>query len=331
MKQEVVFYLAHQHGDIISSKQYVRYIIDQLGDGYDFYYIHEKNPESIFIHEKVTVINCPIYIHDIPMDLIQNYYRSLDKFSNAIWLDAWVGSLNGCKRIVDSNGYLRFVVPDKEGNYDLDKSTIFDNVYWQQKICNQNIDLINQYFFLMNFSFKIIKYPQLEDVINKGNSNPKKKVEADCLISKINNFKLKIFIANSHTESIQRPNFFYEEYLENLFDKYVDVAFVLSNNYKNVLKNNVFYVDNYVPIPNLNEIEYLSSFMNILVTSASGPGMIVLNTNVFNDPSKTLIYFKQKIMGLYYPDGLCKYVESENYERENIVNIIEENLKEKLS
>ena len=39
MKQEVVFYLAHQNGDIISSKQYVRYIIDQLGDNFDFYYL----------------------------------------------------------------------------------------------------------------------------------------------------------------------------------------------------------------------------------------------------------------------------------------------------
>jgi len=46
---------------------------------------------------------------------------------------------------------------------------------------------------------------------------------------------------------------------------------------------------------------------------------------------KTLIYFKRKIIGLYYADGLCKYVESENYERDNIVNIIEENMKEKLS
>jgi hypothetical protein len=70
--------------------------------------------------------------------------------------------------------------------------------------------------------------------------------------------------------------------------------------------------------------------MNILVTSLSGPGMMFMNSNVFNDPQKTLIYFKTKIIGLYYDKGLCKYVESENYEQENIVNIIEENLKEKL-
>ena len=152
-----------------------------------------------------------------------------------------------------------------------------------------------------------------------------------CSFSKLNNFKLKILIANSHTESGQRPNFFYEEYLENLYDKYVDVAFILTNNYKNVLNNNVFYIDNFISLPNLNEIEYLSSYMDILVTSMSGPGFSMLNSNVFNDPNKTVIYFKKKIIGLYYADGLCKYVESENYERDNIVNIIEENMKEKLS
>jgi len=330
MKQEVVFYLAHQHGDIISSKQYVRYIIDQLGDNFDFYYIHEKNPESIFIHEKVTIVSPQFYFHAFSMTSMIKYMKSAGKFKNAIWVDVWLGTLNGCREVGDENGVQRWIMPDENGQYILGKNDIFDNVYWQQKICNQNIDFINQYF-LMNFSSKKIKYPQLEDVINKGTSNPKKKNEADLLISNLDKFKLKVFIANSHTESLQRPNFFYEEYLENLFDEYVDVAFILSNNYKNVTKDNVFYVDNFVSIPNLNEIEYLSSFMDILVTSMSGPGFPILNSNVFNDPSKTLIYFKRKIIGLYYAGGLCKYVESENYERDNIVNIIEENMKEKLS
>ena len=38
MKREIVFYLAHQFGDILGSKQLVRYIVDKLGNSFDFYF-----------------------------------------------------------------------------------------------------------------------------------------------------------------------------------------------------------------------------------------------------------------------------------------------------
>ena len=74
----------------------------------------------------------------------------------------------------------------------------------------------------------------------------------------------------------------------------------------------------------------MSKYFNILVTSMSGPGFAIFNEDVFNDNKKTLIYVKRKIIGLYNDKGLCKYIETENYSKENILDIIISNIEEKL-
>ncbi len=329
MKKEVVFYLSHQHGDIISSTQYVRYIVDCMGDDFIFYYIHEKNPDALFIHEKVIHYNPEVPFHAVDMKLMQKFLAERDLFNNALWIDVWLGTLKGCKEVIDDNGIQRWIMPDENGKYILGKNDIFDNINWQQKICNQNIDIINEYFML-NFSNKKIPYPSYDDLIKKRNLNPKNKNQADKLINIIEKFNLCIFLANSNTESLQRENFSYEEFLLDIYSKYNNVAFIFSNKYKNIQKANVFYVEDFVDLPNLNEIDYMSKWFDILVTSASGPGFIIFNDDVFNDQNKTLIYVKRKIIGLYNDRGQCKYVETEDYTKKNILHIIETNIEEKL-
>jgi hypothetical protein len=329
MSNEVVFYLSHQNGDIISSVQYVRYIVDHMGDNFNFFYIHGKDPESVFIHEKVKHFHPGMHFHSLDMNIMKNFLSKNNVFTEAIWVDVWLGTLNGCREVLDDNGVQRWIMPNIDGSYVLGDNDIFDNIEWQRKICNQNINIINNYFIL-NFSNKKIPYPTYTDLVKKRNKNPRKKTEADRLINDIEKYSVKIFIANSNTESLQRENFSYEDYLIDIYDKYSDVAFVFSNNYKNIEKKNVFYIDKYINFPNLNEIDYMSKYFDILVTSSSGPGFMIFNDDVFNNYKKTLIYVKRKIIGLYNDRGHCKYVETENYSKENIVHIIVSNIEEKL-
>jgi hypothetical protein len=65
--------------------------------------------------------------------------------------------------------------------------------------------------------------------------------------------------------------------------------FYFTDNKENFKFDNVTYINDLMNFPNLNEIEYISKYMDLLVTSMSGPGCMVLNNEVFNDESKTII------------------------------------------
>jgi hypothetical protein len=83
-------------------------------------------------------------------------------------------------------------------------------------------------------------------------------------------------------------------------------------------------------MPNLNEIEYLSAFCDVIVTSLSGPGCMIINNKVMNDSTKTLIYVCRKIIGLIYDKGECEYIQTENYDIQNIKSIIDTTIRKKL-
>ena len=78
--KKIIFYNAHQHGDLLLSRQGVRWIIDHLGDGYEYYYLHNKNPESVFIHKKIEFINLDMNIHSDPMHVYIKYFQNTANF-----------------------------------------------------------------------------------------------------------------------------------------------------------------------------------------------------------------------------------------------------------
>ena len=87
MKREIVFYLAHQFGDILGSKQLVRYIVDKLGNSFDFYFIHRHNPDAVNFHERVKVVNLPYNIHFLPMYQVEQNLKSQGLFKDALFLN----------------------------------------------------------------------------------------------------------------------------------------------------------------------------------------------------------------------------------------------------
>jgi hypothetical protein len=143
-------------------------------------------------------------------------------------------------------------------------------------------------------------------------------------------YDIRVLIHNSNVFSGQRSNIEYENILKEFIEHNKNVAFIFTDNLLNLNLENAYYIDNIFPKPNLNHIEYIGKFCEVLVTSMSGPGDMVLNDQTWFDPNKTLIYVTRNTIGLFFDKGTCKYVQTDNYESENIYKIITDNINEKL-
>jgi hypothetical protein len=329
---QVVFYNAHQNGDLIFSRQGVRWIVDKLGPNHDYYYIHNKNSESLFFHENIKVVSMPFQFHGLLMPQMQQYFKQNNQLPGALWIDAWIGEMKPSRYVIDHNDNDRWVqlMPNEKGQYILGECVeVCDNIHWQEMLWKQNVDIVNERLS-GELTTKRIPYPTYQDLVPKWSGYAKQKDKVDDLLAKNSHFKLSLLICNSDTQSRQRQNFSYENILKPLIEKYPDVAFYFTDNNEKLSNSNVFYINDIFGFPNLNEVEYLTKSIDISILSMSGPGCMPLNDLVFNDPNKTLIYFHRTAIGLYYPYGQCKYVQSEDWSDENILEIVQNNIEEKL-
>jgi hypothetical protein len=324
----VVFYNEHQHGDIILSKQNVRWIIDHSPKNMNFFYLHNRNPKSVFIHEKIKTVKASFDLHSSPTPNLEKLFKNKGYFVESLWVSTWLGSIYNVRPMIDEKGWQKYLFPDQNLNYNLGiNKELWDSVDSQLILCKQNIDLINN-FITLNFSSFKIPYPNLsEDMLIKWNENRSNTQAVDEILDF--NYRIKILICNGDVASNQRINFDYGKYLEKLVDKYNKVLFYFTQNVS-LERKNVININNYLKLPNLNEIEYLSKFCSIIVTSLSGPGCAVINDAVVKDQSKTLIYVCRKCIGIVYEKSLCKILQTEDFSYESINEIIENAILEKI-
>lgn len=331
MNKNIVFFCSHQHGDILQTRQGIRYIIKQLGSSYKYYFIHGKDPESIFVHPDVTVLRPPINFHatelkDVKIHMINNFYPFL---KDALWLNVWVGAVKGSRIFTLKDG-CKVLLPNAQGFYSLDSSEEikFTN-NWHVRMYQERIQEINEYL-LMNFSSKKLTPPTTEDLIVEWNSNPKNKQIIDDLLTKNDKYKVSVILCNGRISSSQNTNFIYEDILRDYIVENQDICFYLTSKISEIKSNNVFYIDDYVPLPNLNEIEYLMKFCDVIVHSFSGPAVCSFTDAVLNDANKTVISFCYLSFPPFYDNFKYKHVRSEDFSEANILKIISENILEKL-
>ena len=330
MKKSIIFTNMHGYGDILHSRQGVRWVVDQLGDKFDYYFIHLMNEDTCFIHEKVKVITFPREMFGMRMSKVRGYIKSLNKnfefMQDALWVDVWAGSH---EKMVDMPGY-GHKLPDENGNYHGGCEEVQDTTEWQAKLYQEKVKDIND-FLIENFSTKKLVVPDHKEFVCKWNSNPKNKFFADKLIEKNKNFDLRILICNGDTTSGQRKNFIYEDILREYIISNPNVCFYLTAKIHEINASNVFYIDDEFPIPNLDIIEYLMKFCDIIVTSQSGPGCLAFTDALVFDESKTLIIFCGDIVHTYFSQGTCEYVRSSDFEDLNILNTIKLCIEKKLN
>ena len=324
---DIVFFNEHQHGDLILGKQNVRWIVENSPKNVNFYYLHNKHPESVFVHERIKHIRTDINFHASPLPMMERFFKQKGLLPDALWVSTWVGSINGVVKLIDENGWERYLLPNNDNTYKIGvNAELWDNMDIQLMLCKQNIDIINS-FLISNFVYYKIPYPNSrEDMLIKWNSNSKKIDDLNKIL--LPEYKLKVLICNGDTISNQRANFDYGVYLKNIIETHSDVLFYFTQNVSLKLPN-VININERIGFPNIDEIEYLSKFCNVIVTSLSGPGCTVVNDAVVKDPDKILIHFCREIIGLVYDKHLCKCIQTEDYSFENITNIIENAILEK--
>lgn len=334
MNKAVVFYCSHQHGDLLQTRQGARYIMKQLGPSYKYYFIHGKNPDSIFIENNVEVLRPPCDFHGRTMESIKNYF--IEAFypflKDAIWLDIWVGSIKGAFNYTRPEGGSRVLLPCANGKYSLQHSEEikFTN-YWHVRMYEERIQELNDLLALTSFTTVRIKPPTSSDLVVRWNDNPKNKELVDSLLEKNKNFDLSVIICNGPTFSKQNTNFIYEDVLRDFILANKNICFYLTSKLSEIVSENVFYVDDYIPMPNLNEIEYLMKFCNVIIHSYSGPAICSLTDAVLNDPEKTVISFCYFSFSQYYDEYKYKYVQTEDFSEQNVLKVITENILEKLN
>lgn len=325
MKKAIVFVNTHGYGDILHSRQGVRWVVSKLGEQFNYFFLHTKDKNTCFIDEKVNVLSLPHHLYSCTAEQIQNSIRSAH-FEGALWVDVWAGSFQKMQ-VVPGAG---FKLPDEFGNYHAGCTEIQDTTKWQTKLYREKIADINN-FLIENFSTKQLEVPDHTEFVCKWNSNPRHKFFADRFLKNSSHFDIRVMICNGNTTSGQRRNYIYEDILSDFIKSKPNICFYLTSKINEIEAENVFYIDDYFPIPNLDEIEYLMKFCDLIVTSQSGPGCLSFTDAVVYDESKTLILFCTEKIDWYFDDGTCEYIRTQNFEDENVLNLIRDTIERKLN
>jgi hypothetical protein len=314
MKKTIIFYNSHQNGDIISVVQGIRWIIDHLDHNYNFLLLLNKKNNPIFVHNKIDFLELPISFHGFPMiELILYCEENNFTAKDAIWVDTWIGSIeNATPFILPPNNVWKLLLPDENGLFSSDSREIIWSLEFVHELFVITIKSLNEFLFEENTELYIPE-PDLNDLLLKINDNSVFNIEVKNFLIQHNKFYKKILICNGDVQSGQRENFSYEEYFEEQIINNPNVAFYFTDK-KNELKyNNVFYINDYFSLPNLNQILYLTQYIDVIFSSQSGPGCLSYNDKYIHDERKILFNICDENFKPYVKDVKCKMVLANNY------------------
>lgn len=285
----IIFYNHHQHGDLALSRGIVNWIVDRFPIPANFYFdmdSYRVNKDSIFFNERVNNIS--------------GYQNQIE--GECIFLNLW---------IVSSPSFINRPDAVFNGGYPVD--------YTSFHILNHCKELIDS---LKDYGIEI-PYPKEEsDVLPRANFNPKQKNNVDYFLEKIKKFDKKVLICNGTVHSHQCPNFLFSSVTHEFVDSFKNVAFIYTNKDRD-LHENEFCINDFCEIPNLNEIDYLSTKCDILITRRSGPGEIIQTYENFFDSKKTFLSFTTyKEAQIVFKDGNAKLDWTNDFSAESITKLI---------
>ena len=145
--------------------------------------------------------------------------------------------------------------------------------------------------------------------------------------SAISNYEKVIFISNGDVKSNQSTNFDFTPIIKNLASKFPNYIFLITNDIDNKLPNVVYAGNITNRKQDLLYLSYFSTLSNVIIGRSSGPYTFSLVKENLLDENKTLIGFTNIAAESYfYENKKCKFLWSNNYEINNIENIITSNI-----
>jgi len=142
-------------------------------------------------------------------------------------------------------------------------------------------------------------------------------------LSNYDYFSKKILVSNNNVQSEQSLNFDFDPIIDLLSNMHPNHLFLITNPTK-VIKNNVVHSKDITGNDfDLLYISYISTKCNIIIGRASGPYCYCHVKENLMDENKTFISFTNNdIEGIWFKESKSKQVWSNNYDRNNILNLI---------
>jgi hypothetical protein len=143
----------------------------------------------------------------------------------------------------------------------------------------------------------------------------------------VKGYEKVIFISNGDVQSKQSLNFDFAPIIRNLSSRFPNYIFLITNDIDNK-SSNVIYTGN---ITNRKQdllyLSYFSTLSNVIIGRSSGPYTFSLVKENLLDENKTLIGFTNiEAESYFYENKKCKFLWSNNYDINNIENIITSNI-----
>jgi len=149
----------------------------------------------------------------------------------------------------------------------------------------------------------------------------------DNIKSKINDLKTKfekiVLISNGDVHSGQAINFDFTYVVNNLASAKPNVLFLVTKD-TGINEPNVINTSSITEvIPDLLQISYISNFCDIIIGRASGPFCFThTKENLLNKNKIFISFCKNKNEGIFYQNQKSKYIWHNNYDNDNILNLI---------
>ena len=257
---KIVFFNHYHRGDLHTSKEFVKEVMNKLPD-VEFEYWH-GNPEII-----LQEIGIGPAAQKTPVLLDKS--KALMKTSDALYINTWVGC--------------QWDVFCKHGGINM------HTLYEQWENLYKGINKFFETDLTLNKS-KEHYLPRIDfDKINK-----KAKANIDEKLKNENT--KKVLICNNTPASTQSFTFSIDKEIQEMAQSNPDTLFILTNEMLEKEKN-ISYTSDIIGTkqePDLQEISYLSSYMDVIVGKNSGPFVFCETYDNYMDKDKTFVSFNTK-------------------------------------
>ena len=257
---KIVFFNHYHRGDLHTSKEFVKEVMNKLPN-IEFEYWH-SNPEII-----LQEIGIGPAAQKTPALLDKS--KALMKTKDTLFINTWVGC--------------QWDVFCKHGGINM--HTLYEQ--WQNLYKG-----INKFFetdIKLNKS-KEHYLPRIDfsKINQKAKDNIDEKLKSE--------YSKKVLICNNTPASTQSFTFSIDKEITELAQKNPDVWFILTNRMLEKEKN-ISYTSDIIDTkqePDLQEISYLSSYMDVIVGKNSGPFVFCETYDNYMDKDKTFVSFNTK-------------------------------------
>jgi hypothetical protein len=142
-------------------------------------------------------------------------------------------------------------------------------------------------------------------------------------LSNYDNFLSKILISNNNVQSGQSVNFDFDPIINVLSDMFPNHLFLITNP-TSINKNNVINIKEITGNEfDLLYISFISTKCDIIVGRASGPFCYChVKENLMNQNKTFISLTHYEIEGVWFKESEAKQIWTNNYDNDNIVNII---------